>query len=191
MAQNFALDPDFADRYGPWAVITGGSEGTGEHFARGLAAVGVNLVLVARREAPLEALAVELRREVDVLTVVADLADPGAIDTIGDATAGLEVGLLICNAGATTRFGNYSDWTPSDLAHMVTMNCAATTRLTHLFGAPMRERGHGAMVLVGSMAGFAGSAHQSIYNATKAFTWVLAEGLWADFGVDGVDVFLG
>ena len=51
----------FAAKYGPWALIAGASEGTGASFARQLAEKGLNLILVARREGPLEQLALELR----------------------------------------------------------------------------------------------------------------------------------
>src|SRR5882757_7197729 len=68
-------DVGFAEQYGPWAVIAGGSEGTGESFAVRLAAQGVNLVLVARKPAPLEALAERLRKssKVQVRTLAQDL----------------------------------------------------------------------------------------------------------------------
>lgn len=88
-------------RYGPWALIVGGSEGVGAAFARKLAAAGFKLVLVARKEAPLQALADELRtRGGEVRIVSADLSQPDALARVRTATDDVEVGLLIYNAGA-------------------------------------------------------------------------------------------
>jgi short-subunit dehydrogenase len=180
---------DFADRYGPWAVIAGGSDGTGAAFARRVAEQGVNLVLLARRPDPLAELAAELEvaHRIEVRTGQVDLAQPGAADEITDITADLDVGLLIYNAGATMGFNHWTDWSEADITHMVTMNCLTTSLLARRLAEPMCERGRGGIVLVGSMAGLAGSAFQSVYNASKAFDWILAEGLWQELGIHGVD----
>src|SRR5262245_41144483 len=94
-------------KYGPWALITGGSEGVGAALARKLAADGFNLVLVARKPAPLEELATELRAggaEVRILS--ADLSQPDVLDKVRAVTDDIEVGLLIYNAGANNTRGN-------------------------------------------------------------------------------------
>jgi short-subunit dehydrogenase len=190
LSDRFDLEADFADRYGPWALIAGGSEGTGETFARRLAAQGINLLLVARRVGPLHDLATSIRTGtgVEVRTLTSDLASSTAVSEIASAAEGLDVGLVIFNAGATTEFGRFLDSDPAYLASMTWMNCHTTSQLAHHFGQQMRARGHGGMAFLGSMAGFAGSSYQTIYNATKAFVWVLAEGLWHDLGGDGIDV---
>jgi short-subunit dehydrogenase len=75
----------FAERYGPWAVVAGASEGVGRELARLVAARGVPCVLLARREGPLRALAEEIRREsgVDCVAASVDLAAPDALDCAG------------------------------------------------------------------------------------------------------------
>src|SRR5579862_6490502 len=95
----------FAERYGPWAVIAGASEGTGRAFARKIAANGVPCILIARREAPLAALAAEIRREsgLTCLTAVVDLTSPDAPEQIRAAVGDREVGLFVSNAGADTN----------------------------------------------------------------------------------------
>jgi short-subunit dehydrogenase len=94
--------PDLT-KYGPWAVIAGGSEGVGAEFARMLAEDGFNLVLVARKPGPLEQIAGQCRdlgAQVSALSL--DLLDVDGVSQIVAATAGLDVGLLIYNAGAST-----------------------------------------------------------------------------------------
>ena len=90
----------FAARYGPWALIAGGSEGIGAAFARALAARGLGLVLVARRAEPLAALSGELaaRHAVAVRTHAVDLAAPDAAERLDAACAGLEIGLVVLSA---------------------------------------------------------------------------------------------
>ena len=89
-------------RYGAWAVIAGGSDGTGAAFAHEIAAAGLNILLVARRKALLDSLAAELRATygVEVRSLVQDLNAPDAALQMAHATEGLEVGLYVSNAGA-------------------------------------------------------------------------------------------
>lgn len=189
---SWVLPAGFAERYGPWALITGGSEGTGAAFARRLAQQGINLVLVARRSGPLDALAAVVTSDygVDVRTASVDLTDLDATARLADLTADLDVGMVLFNAGATTRWQAFGDWPSGDVAGMIVMNCYTVALAAHHFAPRMQLRGSGAIVFIGSMAGFAGSTHHSIYNASKAFDWVLAEGLWKELGNDGVDALI-
>ena len=189
---SWSLPDGFAERYGPWALITGGSEGTGAAFARRLAEQGINLVLVARRRGPLDALAAEVASDhgVAVRTASVDLADLDAATRLAEVTSDLDVGMVLFNAGATTRWETFDDWPSADVAAMVAMNCYTVALAAHHFAPRMRARGRGAIVLIGSMAGFAGSSHHTVYNASKAFDWVLAEGLWKELGGDGVDALI-
>ncbi|NKZ78805.1 SDR family NAD(P)-dependent oxidoreductase, partial [Rhodococcus hoagii] len=92
-----------AAKYGPWAVIAGGSEGVGEEFAVQLAEAGLNLVLLARKPEPLEVAAEKARAKgVEVRTLSVDLTAADMLDKIRSVTDGLEVGLLVYNAGANT-----------------------------------------------------------------------------------------
>ena len=91
------------EKYGPWALIVGGSEGIGAAFARALAAKNFNIVLVARKPEPLEELADELRDTgVEARTVSADLGTTDVLDKVRAATDDVDVGFLIYNVGANT-----------------------------------------------------------------------------------------
>ena len=148
---------DFRARYGPWALVTGASEGIGESFARALASRGLNLLLVARREGPLEALAAELRTAhgVQVRTAAADVARPDLLAVL-DALAGdAEVGLVVHNA-AFSALGPFLDRPLDDLMKVIDVNCRAPLAMAHHFGAEMvrpRARRHPAHVVPGRRPG--------------------------------------
>ena len=185
------MDSGFAHRYGPWALIAGGSEGVGESFARQLAAAGINLVLLARRSEPLQALADSIRAEhngIEVRTLAQDLTAPDLLDRVRTATGDIDVGLLIYNAGSTVHYDRFPDWSREQLDFMLNLNCYAPLHLAHEFSRGMCERGRGGIILLSSLAAFAGSAWMSVYPATKAFDQILAQGLWADLKPTGVDV---
>jgi short-subunit dehydrogenase len=181
--------------YGPWAVIAGGSEGVGAEFAALLAEAGINLVLLARKPDPLEVTAQRCRDcGVQVRTLAIDLADPAALTRIVDSTADLEVGLLIFNAGANTCSEEFLDGDLSDFQKVIDLNIGAQLALVQHFGRPMRQRRHGGILLVGSMAGYLGSVRHSVYGAVKAFGRIFVESLWLelrDHNVHVLELVLG
>jgi hypothetical protein len=175
--------------YGPWAVVAGASEGIGAAFADELARAGLNVVLAARRPAPLDALATRLRdtRRVEARTVAADLATSDGLDALTDACGDIAVGLVVVNA-AYAPIGRFLDRDEDDLRRVVELNCATPVRLARRFAPAMVERGRGGLVIMSSLAGQQGSPGIVTYAATKAFGAVLAEGLWAELRGSGVDV---
>ncbi len=181
---------EFAGRYGPWALIAGASEGTGASFARQLAEKGLNLILVARREGPLEQLADELRETcgVECVTASIDLAREDAAERLSGAAEGREVGLLILNAGADPNGSMFLDNDIGNWGQLAMRNVMTVMRALHAFGGPMRERGRGGMIVVGSGACYAGLPGIGVYAASKAFDLVLCEALWAELQPHGVDV---
>lgn len=180
-------DDGWRQRYGPWAVVAGGSEGLGAAFARAIARRGVNLALVARRRAPLDALAGELSARVEVRVVTADLAEPGAFDAVDQATAGLDVGLGVYNA-ALSVLGPLLDRPIDDVMRVIDVNVRGPVRFVHGLGPAMVARGRGGLVLMSSLAGFQGSPRLAAYAASKAWNLVLGESLWAELAPRGVDV---
>ncbi|MGS2811282.1 SDR family NAD(P)-dependent oxidoreductase [Nocardia sp. MW-W600-9] len=182
-------------KYGPWAVIAGGSEGVGAEFAEQLARAGMNLVLLARKEEPLLATAEVCRAHgVEVRTLSVDLLAPDALDRIAVLTDDLTVGLLVYNAGANTYGHEFVTGDFDRFRVVVDLNITAQLRLVQHFGAPMRARRRGGILLVGSLSGYLGSARISVYAAAKAFLRTFAEGLWLemrDYDVDVVHLVLG
>lgn len=183
-------DVDFLRVYGPWAVIAGGSEGLGVAFAHRLAKRGLNLVLIARKPAPLEALAAEVRSQYghEVRTIALDLTAPDAVPKIISATQGCDVGLLICNAGADHKFGPFIDRPLAESERMITLNVLTPTRLIRHFAPEMVKRKKGGIIALSSLASMAGFPGNLVYAATKAFSNVFAEGLWHELGKHGVHV---
>lgn len=186
---------DFRERYGPWAVIAGASEGTGRSFARQLAARGVSCVLVAR-DGPLEELADEIRREsgVEVVTANIDLAAGDAATRIIAAVGEREVGLYISNAGADWAGERFLEHDIDDWLALSRINVDTMLRCVHHFGQRMKARRHGGILLVNSGACYGGSKYLAIYCAAKAFQLNFAEGLWSElrpYGVDVLSIVLG
>ncbi len=175
--------------YGPWAVVTGASDGIGRSMAHCLAQAGLNLVLVARRQAALDHTAKDLATECGIETriVAVDLGQPDTAEVIRDATADIAVGLLVACAG----FGTSGQFIDSDLeaeTNMVDVNCRAVLALCHLFGRRFAEQGRGGLVLMSSLLAFQGVPLAANYAATKAYIQTLAEGLHLELAPHGVDV---
>jgi short-subunit dehydrogenase len=183
-------DASFASKYGPWALVAGASDGLGEAFAHELGRRGLSVVLLARRGELLASVAADVEREHGVSThiVVADLTDSelGGIVSLG--LAGLEIGLLVYNAGAVHGAAKFLDRPLQDAQALIDLNCHGPATLAHLLGQAMRERGRGAMVFMSSMAALAGSAYIATYAATKAFDIIFAEALWQEMQGEGIDV---
>ncbi len=176
---------------GKTALVTGASSGIGEAFARELAARGMDLVLVARSEDKLRALAAELARghgiRADV--IAADLGREGAAERLYDEVGalGMRVDMLLNNAGFGTH-GPFETLSPDRDHAEVMLNVSAVVDLSHAFLPAMVERGDGAVINVGSTAGFQPLPYMAVYGATKAFVLSFSEALWAEYRGRGVRV---
>ena len=167
------------------ALVTGASSGIGEQFARQLAARGWELVLVARRADRLEALAEDLPTTAQAIPC--DLATEAASLREKVAELGVEVGLLVNNAGFGTS-GPFLDHDPARDAEQVRLNCEAIVTLAHGFLPPMVERGRGGIINVASTAGMQPLPYESVYAATKAFAISFTDALHAELRGSGVRV---
>lgn len=174
----------------PSVLITGASSGIGATYADRFAKRGHDLVLVARDDARMEALAVRLRKDsgvaVDVLQ--ADLTLP---DDLGEVERRLRddrrIGILINNAGAGLG-GAFVDQTADDVGRLVALNTTAVLRLASAVAPRFVEAGTGKIVNISSVVGLAPEFGMSVYGATKAFVTFLSQGLSFELGPRGVYV---
>lgn len=163
-----------------YTLVTGASSGIGRELAKICAADGRNLVLLARREAELSALADSLTSEHGVKTevLVQDLGTADAAAETHDeiSSRGLVIDTLINNAGFGF-LGAFCDAEPENQLDMLRVNIVALTHLTRLFLPPMVERGHGRILNVASMASFQPGPFMAVYYATKAYVLSFSEAL--------------
>ena len=174
-----------------WALITGASSGFGVDFAHELAAQGTNLVLVARRTAPMETLAAELRarHRIDVRVVGKDLARPGVGVELRDELLhqGVEVDTLVNNAGYGL-FGDFLEQPLDRTLDMLQLNMLSLTELTHAFGRDMARRGAGRILLVASIGGYQATPTYASYSASKSYVLLFGEALHEELRSRGVTV---
>lgn len=173
------------------ALVTGASSGIGAEIARGLAARGHAIGLIARRQERLVELAAKLTEAYGVAAhpFAADLSSAGGRDDVAGriAAAELEVGVLVNNAG----FGDAGDFHNTDRERnlrMIELNCAALTDLQGRYLPPMVERGEGAVINIASMAAFQPLPSNAVYAATKAFVLSLSEAVHTEVKSRGVTV---
>ncbi|MEN3974704.1 SDR family oxidoreductase [Emcibacter sp. SYSU 3D8] len=169
-----------AHGYGKTALVTGASSGIGRELAAIFAEHGYNLVVVARNEAALQALAEELYDAFGTTVTVLpkDLSKASAPQQIFKALQadGIHIDVLINNAGFGA-FRGFADTPLSRVTGMIGVNVAALTELCHLFAGPMIEHREGRILNVASVAAFNPTPNAAVYGATKAFVLSLSEAL--------------
>lgn len=170
---------DFKARYGPWAIVAGASEGTGRSFARGIAARGVNVLMLANG-GPLEEEAAAVARDfgAEAIPGFVDLARAEAFDQIVAVVGSREIGLYVSNAG-TDYFGQ--PFLDSELAgwlDMIAVNTSTMVKAAHHFGGLMRGRGRGGLLMVNSGACYMGGGRLAIHTACKGFQLNFCQSLW-------------
>ena len=176
MTKSARQNEGFAERYGPWAVVTGAAQGLGAAFAVELRARGVDVVGVDRRESPGVA-----------RSVVADLATAAGAVAVLDACDGLDVGLVVSNA-AISYEGPFLAQPLDALQAQLAVNCGAPLVLVRSLLPRLVARGRGGVVLVSSLSAMRGAPMVASYAATKAWNLILAESLWDEVRDAGVDV---
>jgi uncharacterized protein len=176
-------------RFGPWAVVTGASSGIGKEFARQIAASGINVVLVARRDALLAELGRAISQEFDVQyrALAMDLSQEGFIERLDDATYDLDIGLVVSNAGT----GNPGEFLKHDrqlLQATLRLNTMAHLDITHHFGQKLGEQRRGGLILVGALGAESGIPCMANDGGAKAYVHSLGEALHYEFKPLGVYV---
>ena len=178
-------------RFGPWALVTGASSGIGREFARQIAASGINVVLVARREALLDEVGKAIAKDfkVQYRTVVADLSQAGFLENLAKATDDLDIGLVVSNAG-TGNPGEFLKIDREELESLLRLNTLAHLDIAHHFGQKLASRGRGGLLLVGAMGASNGLPYMANDGAAKAYVHSFGEALHVELKPLGVHVTL-
>jgi len=179
----------FKEKYGPWALVTGAASGIGAEFANQLAALGLNLVLVDRREDLFDEMTGRLTSQysVEVKVIKKDLEEPDFLPDILQTTDCLEIGLLVNNAGYALT-GDFLDHDLEQEIGLLHVNCRAPIILSHAFGKKMVERGRGGIIFLSSIAAFLPMPFWTHYSASKVYDLHIANGLYLELKDKGVDV---
>ena len=175
--------------FGPWALITGASSGLGREYARQIAASGLHVVLAARREDRLRTLGRELSAAcgVEHRVVVADLSAEGFIQDLAAATADLEIGLVVSNAG-TGRPGEFISGDRDRMRQLLRLNTLAHMEIARQYLPAMARRGRGGILFVGAMGADHGIPYMANDAGAKAYVQSFAEGLHVELRPRGVHV---
>jgi short-subunit dehydrogenase len=171
------------------ALVTGSSSGIGAAFARQLASQGTDLVLVARREDRLRALAAEVEgASVEIL--VADLVQSEDRQRVEERLEAEDepIDLLVNNAGGHHRIAPLIEHGRDSLTDEVILNAVTALRLTHAAAQSMARRGTGTILQVSSATAFGPGPNQAAYVASKAFVNSLSESLRHELRRSGVSV---
>ena len=176
---------------GKTALITGATSGIGEAFAQILAARGMNLLLVARSEDKLSAMAQALSEQYGIRAefISVNLCDVDSAQEVYRRTLalGITVDLLVNNAGMGT-YGSFETLDPEQEHEEIVLNVAALVDLTHTFVPAMVARQAGGVINVASLAAFQPLPYQTVYGATKAFILSFSLALWAEYRQKGVRI---
>ena len=172
-------------------LITGASTGIGAEFARRFAALGHDLVVVARSADRLDDLATQLRaaHRVNVTVIAMDLSLPAAAAELWERTnaLGLSIDVLVNNAGV----GTHSDVAAADperLEDEVALNCRTLVGTTARYLPQMRANGRGTIINIASTAAFQPLPKMAVYGASKAFVLSFTEALWEEERRHGIRV---
>ncbi len=176
-------------RFGPWALVTGASSGIGKEFARQIAASGIHVALVGRREHLLRKVGAECTGASGVQhrIIPLDLSEPDFLPVLADATRDLDIGLIVSNAGT----GNTGEFLKHDrqlLHETLRLNTIAHLDITHHFGGKLAERGWGGLILVGALGAESGIPCMANDGGAKAYVHSLGEALHYEFKPLGVYV---
>jgi uncharacterized protein len=176
-------------QFGPWSLVTGASSGIGKEFARQIAAAGINVVLLARREALLEEVGRDIASDfkVDYRTLAVDLSQEGFLARLAEATNDLDIGLVVSNAG-TANPGEFLKLDRQLLEETLRLNTMSHLDIAHYFGRKLAERKRGGLILVGAMGADNGVPYIANDGAAKAYVHSLGEALHYEFKPLGVYV---
>ena len=175
----------------PWALVTGGSSGMGLEYARQLAEIGCNLLLVSNQKEKLEKVAEDLKRckLIQVIPHYQDLATETAAEELFAfcQSENLQIDILINNAGMFF-FEELTTENEAKALTMMRLHIFTPTKLCVLFGEEMKKRGYGYLINMSSMAAKLPCPGITIYSATKAYLKSFGKSLYFEMRPYGVGV---
>jgi short-subunit dehydrogenase len=179
----------FKEKYGPWALITGGAMGLGAEFARQCAERGLNCVIVDKAGDVLENTAADIREkfQVSVEALHIDISKKDFLNEIIKKTSKLDIGMLVNNAGLTP-VGAFLSFDSEFLENQLDVNVRAPLLLSRYFIPVLQKRKSGGMIFVSSGSANAGVPYSANYAGTKAWNLIFAESLWYELKKSGIDV---
>ncbi len=176
---------------GHWGLMTGASSGIGREYARRAAAAGLNLILVARRQGPLNDLARELEKTCNIQTRVfsSDLAQPGESIRIAETLKSEKIRIrFLCHAAGFGYWGSFTDGDSRLLTALVNLNTNTLIEMLLQFHDDLASHATSAAVIVSSRAGLHPIPTMAVYAAAKSFSQSLSQALHVEWEKEGIYV---
>lgn len=177
------------EKYGQWGVILGATEGVGKAFAEKIAAGGMDVVLVGRREEKLRELGESIKAAygVDCKVVRADFSEEGAAEKVFAATDGLDMGFMSYVA-CLHHFGKIQDTDWATHEAMINVNVVTFMKCFHHYMQIFAAQDRGAVINVSSLTAISSSPYNGQYGAGKAFILKMTEAVACECEDTNVDV---
>lgn len=179
-------------KYGPWALITGSTDGIGRAYAFELAKRGINIVLVSRNEDRLKKTAeeIEIKYFVKTKIIAADFSlGPKAVEIVKEKLGGLPINILVNNVGKQYEYPMYLSEVPEkELFDIININVCAVTMMCRTFIEDMKTRGRGAIVNVSSGSELQPLPLMTVYAATKAYIKSFTAALRYEYSQSGITI---
>ncbi|XP_049822590.1 inactive hydroxysteroid dehydrogenase-like protein 1 [Aethina tumida] len=179
-------------KYGPWALVTGSTDGIGKAYAIELGHRGLNIVLVSRNEQKLKATASEIEQQCSVKThiIVADFSEGyKAVEKVKKELGKLEIDILVNNVGKQYEYPMYLNEVPEqELADIINVNVGAVTLMTRALIDDMKKRGRGAIVNVSSGSELQPLPLLTVYAATKSYIKSFTAALRYEYANSGITI---
>jgi short-subunit dehydrogenase len=178
---------NFKENYGDWALITGATSGIGAELTSQIAAKGLNVVLVARKEKELieHATSLQKRYGIETKTISADLSTAEGVEKVTQID--VEIGLLVLAAGLEVN-GAYEKTPLENELNVIQINVVATLQLTHHFSKAMVKRKKGGILMISSLSGHMPNPYFSNYAGSKAYVLNLGASLYGELKPKGIDL---
>lgn len=185
------MNKSLFDISGKTAIVTGASRGIGEAIARRLAQHGANVVVSSRKLEACQEVADEINENEErqaAFAVACNISYKDQLENLVQATTDQfgPADILVCNAAVNPYYGPSKDISEEQIDKIVDCNIKANHFLSHMVIPQMQEKQDGAVIIISSIAGFAGNANIGMYGVSKAADLQLARNMAVEYGPDNV-----